>query len=190
MKKFLAIALVLAMATVANAGVALVRSDGLTTIGPNETITVQLKGTDSSGFGIGALDDGAALGSVSSLAFGSGLTPVDEGFIENMESPSAGIYGCLLDYASAYVTNNNVTGVMFSFVYVAPAVIPVGGITIAPVPYNELYRASDGADYNAPLTYIYIGGQLNDIDPLVLTPEPMTLGLLGLGGLFLRRRLA
>jgi len=194
MKKFLAIALVLAMVSVANAGVAFVRSDGLTTIGANETITLNLvvpasPAGGSSGFGIGAIDDGDATGSLGSFAFHANVSQVDTGFIQNTEA-SGGISGCLLSYASAYATTNNIAAgqVIFSMVYTAGSSVG-SGVTFAVVPYNDWYHET-GGDYQAPLSYIYVGGVSNDIDPLVLTPEPMTLGLLGLGGLFLRRRLA
>jgi hypothetical protein len=96
------------------------------------------------------------------------------------------VNGLLVEYMSANVTSVPTvpaTGVLYSFEYHVPDVPHSTIITI------ETY--ADGSNYFLPwidfLDGSWAEGHLAPLE-IHVTPEPMTVALLGLGGLFLRRR--
>jgi hypothetical protein len=189
MKKLVAIALIAAMATVANAGIGFTAPAG--DFNPGDVVTIVLTSTGAcNGFNFDAISDGGNGGVASDIIMGAGLTELLPGYLENT---SAGI---LIDYAAAYATGSPLgSGVaLFTFSYtVSPAITAPKMITIAPLPAGtSFYSRLDDTTYTAAASTGDLGGVTTPIDGVTLSiiPEPMTLGLLGLGGLFLRRRLA
>jgi hypothetical protein len=198
MKKLVAIALVLAVASMANAGIAFVTSTGATTVNAGDVITVQLKSSDlamTGGFNIGILTDFGANGTLSAPAISASLTQL--GSYEVLNTAANAVKGgtsALIYNAAAYGALNT-GGVAFSFSYTVPtgsSTIVIGGL-----PVGQYYMYSDGEAYNdgaATMANMSVAGAPTDVAignlTLSVVPEPMTLGLLSLGGLFLRRRLA
>ena len=78
--------------------------------------------------------------------------------------------------------------VVYSFMYHVPEVEPSTEITIASL--NTGFDPMIMKEIMTNLTDLAGGDSVNVLAPLVLhvIPEPMTIALLGLGGLFLRRR--
>jgi len=193
MKKFVAIALVLAMASMANAGIGFVAS--ATEVTSGGTVTIMLKATAAcNGFNFDAIDDGDVVGAAADIVWGAGLTQLMPGYIENGEKTGSAS-GVVIDYAAAYATTNAIAAgvTMFSFTYTAPTVLVPTNVTIAPLAAGVVFHSVlDNVDYTATASTGDLGGVTTPIDgvTILVTPEPMTLGLLGLGGLFLRRRLA
>jgi len=197
MKKLVAIALIAAMATVANAGLAMVASGvdkdlvapGLQ-VDAGDAVTISLTtAANFNGYGIDAIFDGGAGGAASDVwSGGAGLTYTLPGYQEN--SPT-----CLVSYVAAYASTNALPAdvLVFSFSYTVAATALPGTITLSALPAgSNFYSNVDAAWYTAEAPYCNLLGVTNSIDSasFQVIPEPMTLGLLGLGGLFLRRRLA
>jgi hypothetical protein len=202
MKKLVAIALIAAMATVANAGVSFVASGvdkdlvapGLQLdAGDAVTISMVVSGGTSAGFDVGVIDDGDALGAASDLSVNPLLTTqTNPGYVENSDAKDGSI-GALISFWG-YVTSGTplaAGATLASFQYTIAAT-QVGDVTIACAPAGSYWSALDGAAYEFGASTAGFGSGVVPIDAVTLNviPEPMTLGLLGLGGLFLRRRLA
>jgi len=187
MKKLVAIALIAAMATVANAAVGFTAAS--TDVEAGDIVTINLVGSGAcAGFSISAVSDGGMGGVAGALTFNPTLTILGPGYLDNTAA------GILFDTASAYAGGANVAagGVLFSFTYAVSAGAVPGAIVIAPLAAGTQFVDVYGDTYTAEASQGNIGGQMQDISGITLNviPEPMTLGLLGLGGLFLRRRLA
>jgi hypothetical protein len=191
MKKLVAIALVLVMASVASAGIGFVSSK--TDVLAGETVTITLVATAvCNGFSVDALGGvGTAPAGVATLGtYNVGLTALQPGYLEN----GAGI---LIDFIAAAPSAGAIAAGanLYTFTYTVSSAATLGQtVVIAPLALGaEFFSTLDGVSYtvsNAPTADL--GGVTTPIDGLTLNviPEPMTLGLLGLGGLFLRRRLA
>jgi hypothetical protein len=199
MKRLVTIALILVLAQAANARIALVAYDaagtsplpggGSVIAMPGGIITIKLISTDgaSGGILVDAIDDGAALGVASDLFVAPASSPISGGYLENTESPMAGISGCLVSYVSYAADPPIAAGAtLMSFHYQVSGVVTSLGVLAA----GTSFLSSDTFTYVAGPSIVAVNGANQPIEPLIIIPEPMTLGLLGLGGLFLRRRLA
>ena len=171
MKKILVLFIVLLMASVATAGnVWLVAPSGDILV--NTAVTIDVV-ADTGVFNMMSANILATVGAASapsSHALFTGAFDTD-GFIQNDGvSLITGIsLSCLMDF----VTNVPAGQVLYSFTYTTPSVVGVVGITAGNVniAYNDW---SNGTSMG--------GTSIN------VVPEPMTIALLGLGGMFLRRR--
>jgi hypothetical protein len=187
MKKLLVLIMVLGMVTMAQAG--LVFQAAVTDVNPSDNILITLSsGTEMvQGFAIDAIissNGGLAAGP---LAMPAAFEVQSVGNIIN--GMNAGQY-VLVDIIGASDTAPipapGVSGVIYSFMYHVPD-LPASSIITIGTFWDDL-------TYLAPEYTVAMGGGTfvgNEyFTPLVLhvIPEPMTIGLLGLGGLFLRRR--
>jgi hypothetical protein len=204
MKKLVAIALIAAMASVANGagtiGLYVQDWNGTDDFNPGDVLTIQLKNMDEvcNGFSLYTVSDGAGGGAASTpLTMGSGLTTILAGSISNTD-PDGTHAGVLINDVSAYATTNALPSgsILFSFVYTIDSGIDSPTtITLAPLASGTLFWYMDGEsklEWNADPSVGDLKAVTTPIDGVSfdVVPEPMTLGLLGLGGLFLRRRLA
>jgi hypothetical protein len=180
MKKLLVLALVLSMATMANAGLQFVTSNGVTEVNPSTVVTINLvttQGTTISGFGWDAVQGlGEASNGLISSNFGSQMGG-------NVYNPATGI---ILGgtYASDVHTPIQYSGgTVYSFQLHIPS-----------LPFSSIITVNTYADGDNYLDAYYFASGVGEVDgnftglTLHVIPEPMTMGLLGLGGLFLRRR--
>ena len=199
MKKLLVLALVLGMATVSQAAISFTATGAVgnqltVTAGATITINIVADGTcyglemtavesasvDSSGHATAIVDKG---GMISSIALGTGQSWADTAVLAD----SGNYDGALVAWAGTYGTTAAGTTLM-SFVYVVGS---TPGYWVAPMvegianlPFNSVDVADSVGGYGNILNqsdHVLMGG-------LQLVPEPMTIALLGLGGLFLRRR--
>jgi hypothetical protein len=187
MKKTLLVILCLSIATLAQGAIGFVPSKTNVTTG--ETITIRLiSDSPCMGFSIDAVSDGDKGGLCSNLSFNSGLTILNPGYIENAHVDYWSDFGpyVLFDYAAACATTSAIPAgaTIFSFDYKADSIL--GAVTIAPIisePWWPIIMGASGSIYPPP-------GDPQGITGCTITvvPEPMTVALLGFGGLLLRRR--
>ena len=170
------------MATMANA-VLVFQTAGTTEIVPSDNVVIDLISTQMiSYFSIDAIKASVGNGTASSPSVNSAFEVAYAGTL-NSE-------GMLSEYLSASDTSPipapGVSGRLYSFVYHVPDV-PINT-------YIIIGTYADGENWLSPQYTVANGGGTftgtQYFTPLVLHyfPEPMTMGLLGLGGLFLRRR--
>jgi hypothetical protein len=202
MRKLLVLLLVLGLASAVQATTVNFTINGLTEyVGtPGETVTIKII-ADSKCFGIDALMAVEATavdsanrataatdmdGSAPSLpAIGVGMTLAEAGYLEN-----SGTNGVLFDFFAEYSVDGVAAGVVLaSFNY---TIGPNLGYWVAPLVTGTSYRDIVGDEYAAGVSAasLDVGGNpvLVDIGGVHIIPEPVTIVLLGLGGLFLRRR--
>ena len=202
MRKLLVLLLVLGLVSAVQATTVNFTINGLTEyVGTaGETVTIKII-ADSKCFGIDSLMAVEATavdsanrataatdmdGSAPALpTIGVGMTLAEAGYLEN-----SGSNGVLFDYFSEYSVDGVAAGIVLaSFSY---TIGPVPNYWVAPLvtgtPYydivGDLYAAGVSAaslDVGGAPTLVPIGG-------VHIIPEPVTIVLLGLGGLFLRRR--
>jgi hypothetical protein len=181
MKKLLVLALVLSMATIANAGLTFVTSTGVTEVTAGQQVTINLvtdAGTSIMGFGFDAV--------VGSGVASGGAIAQPAIFQSRTNGPMNYAPGVLAAYTYASNTDTPsvyTTGIVYSFNLVIPALPASTNIVINTMSDGDLYL--DAAYFAAGVGEV--DGNFNALT-LHVTPEPMTLSLLGLGGLFLRRR--
>jgi hypothetical protein len=178
MKKACLVVICLSIASAASAAIGFVPSK--TTVAMGETINIKLIADGLCyGFVIGAVNDGNKGGMVSNLSFGTGMTVIDGGYIDN--TPDM-LFDTVAAFADPAVAAGNV---LFSFNYTADSIL--GQVTIAPIPWvpgDPIIIQSTGSIYPPPGDTQGIAGCT-----ITVVPEPVTVALLGLGGLFLRRRI-
>jgi hypothetical protein len=178
MKKLLVLALVLSMATMANAALVL-SIDGPTELatGAVGVYTVSYAG-------------GTILGSYVDIISDIGAQPfnIGNGVIITTNRDSSidvvGINSLSGNYEVGILNDvaaTNLGSPLFSFEFTAPLTVPVGG-------YAHISLLDNG---QLDLTWTQVvSPDLGDMPSVAvhITPEPITMTLLGLGGLFLRRR--
>jgi len=172
MKKLLVLALVLGMATMANAALT-VTITGPTSLDPGATGTYLI--SKSGGDALSADVDVVANVGTQVYGIGGGVVlPTNADSALNWTAPNttSGNYelACMDDITGLDLGTN-----LFNFTWTAPMM--GGTYTISMIENSFIDLAWE------PIT----GNTLVGIDVLVI-PEPMTMALLGLGGLFLRRR--
>lgn len=180
MKKLLVLALVLSMATIANAGLKFQLSTGETTaeVAPSDTVIVQLvtdEGTSVTGWGFDALvGEGTASGAAISSVFESQTL--------GEMNPAEGLLSWYTYAGNSEIPLAYNSGVLYSFTLHIP---DLPGSTII-----TITTMSDDIDY-LPAYYQDTTGYIEEnfgALTLHVVPEPITMALLGLGGLLLRRR--
>ena len=212
MKKVLVLMLVLAMSTVANAGIIDVELDGVGSLGGNGT-TIPLQGGETigikltlsytdyhatlypsyDGYALASLDLGLTADGTSSLTNGAlgmvtGLV-FDGGLAGNFTYDGSGGYTSIRGIALNPVKG----GVDIVWNIVMTAQEDASGLINLDLSINALTEYADytnaAGDNSYPLNSFaaMLDGQLGDL-AVTVVPEPMTIALLGLGGLFLRRR--
>jgi hypothetical protein len=116
---------------------------------------------------------------------GAGMTIAEPGYLEN-----SGTNGVLFDFFSEYSADGVAAGtVLASFSYTIGSVL---GYWVAPLETGTLYYDIVGDPYYADKSTasLLVEGSPTDvtIGGVHIIPEPVTIVLLGLGGLLLRRR--
>lgn len=170
MKKFMVLSLALAVVGLANAGLDLTTIPGMSYEVDTVAKTVTISGTGVVGFIFNlAPDAGVVTGAEVSSAFGTmrdnGTDPVGEG----MTTHAAGSWIMV-----SGVNTAPVTGVL--------AVVSYTGNPTELTFFHEqeFWYGDSGVDFGA--------GAVDLAGYTIVVPEPMTLGILGLGALFLRKR--
>jgi hypothetical protein len=165
MKKILVLMLVLGIASMATAGLTIT---GPTTVAPGGTVTLTLVADPISGTG----DYGYV------YVGGPGADPVS-------------LITMLTALSDGGMSGVNFTGNTYTYFYFVGANTPG-----QPPPY---LASGNWINFNVTASVTPIGGVIpisvvsflgytGDSHPVTVIPEPMTIGLLGLGGLLLRRR--
>jgi len=181
MKKLLVLALVLTMASMSSAALKIAVNgviDGTVTLQASETAVISIYTDAAIGFGSG---DWAGVGLMAPTA----LATITGGAVSFTSEPGLSIQGTIEGAAMPPMTGQEGIGLTLS-------------VTGANIPANTLLF--DGfilhCEGSGPTvvslwgTTQYVewdGGQLAGVT-ITQIPEPMTMALLGLGGLFLRRR--
>ena len=188
MKRALVFAMVLCLVQFASAGLIWTSSTGSFDVAAGDVITFTLTATAGSGSSLGiaidAISDNGAGGTMQSWTLNAGY--------DNPDVRMAGISGAdfsdLLGTPGAYgagdiafiqgVTTGGVTSNFFAFTYkvsdTASGIINITGLGIADLTGGAIV-ALGGVNVEVPAIALFV-------------PEPITVALLGLGGLFLRRR--
>jgi MYXO-CTERM domain-containing protein len=171
MKKLLVLALVLSMATLANAALT------LTISGPTElakaavgTYTVTSSGQDLAGIDLDIISDQGA----QPFGIGGGILLATS---RNSALDTAAINGASGNYELVVVNDTPalIGTTLFSFTFTA-------GTTAGTYHVSTIENSIYDTDFNAVI------GTVMPSFAVRVTPEPITMTLLGLGGLFLRRR--
>jgi len=187
MKKLVVLSALLAMSSIASAGMVLTAGGvdtGALTLSPSDTVMIGLYGNaDDPGYPavgnyfVGVIVDGPGTLDLSAVSTANISYTGNANTIAGAMDPDiAAFLGVKVPYADIVLNDLNTTA--------NPPIL--SGILVHDLPFHcdgpgeVIIRLFDGAG--------------NPMDSLIITqqgiPEPMTLGLLGLGGLFLRRRLA
>lgn len=179
MKKLLALVMVLVVASVVSAGVEWTFTSGAA----GDTVTISLVTTDATtvkGVALPLISDGGAGGFAANGAVNASLSSgLDNGY-NGATLASWGFTGTAGDWGAASGTAlTGVAGVIFSYDYTIDAAFVGDSITFAVSNLEGLM------DYQVLTSD---GSVAASSFAMSVVPEPMTLGLLGLGGLFLRRR--
>jgi hypothetical protein len=197
MKKVLVLVLVLAMATAANALTVDIQHDGSSSVTATagDTITVTIKAdtaADSYALSLGSTTTSTA-GDATATALGTLTAGFDS--INNAGTLRNG----MTNYQGArYILIDRING---SVLLESPSV--AAGTTLYSFDLKIPDLASNGDTFTVDAAVGFgvfspppagYGHQVNGLNPdttnllLITVPEPMTIALLGLGGLFLRRR--
>ncbi len=192
MKKFLVLVVVLALSSSAMAGLVELRIAVPQTIyEPSDTITIQVYATEfSTDFpsdSIGFMDIASMASDVDAIASNPSLNA--KLAVGTMGSSSVGDIvnsaGILIQDIRGYIEQGDLEGVVFTE---GAAVLYEFELHIPDAEYSTIITITmNGLDlYN--LGYNDPGYTATNTLQIHVVPEPMTIALLGLGGLFLRRR--
>lgn len=167
MKKVLALLLVFGMASLANATIVL-SVDGDTTVS-----AVTLSESESVLIDIHS-DDGTAYGAWLGIADSS----TDGEWVGNMSKYAAAGGDASYYSYGAYWWKVSASGT------------PTSGVVTAGKHFEIEFRCASGEPANTVVIKLMNNASSSELDRVTVSqiPEPMTIGLLGLGGLFLRRR--
>ena len=138
--------------------------------------------TDSQALASNVVNMGGAVGSAVVYTSTSGVSVLDSGFQINY-------LGNLVVTVAATTTSDPISSgtVTVSFDYTLPSTLS-SDYWVAPLANGELFYYSGGS-FAVGESYSALGAEGNVlIEGLHIIPEPMTVLLLGLGGLLLRRR--
>jgi hypothetical protein len=169
-KSVVSIVVVLVAASLASAAGFMVGGSASANIPLGGTVKVELVTDGAKSMTLEQIIDGASItGAASNMALSDGWTWDD--FDSLGTAVNAG--GVLIENATGTVMfgDPEVIGTAYSFDYTLAAGVPLG----------ETFQIGPGAGTNK------IGGVPVPLN-LTVVPEPMTIALLGLGGLFLRRK--
>jgi len=200
MKRLLVLVLVLGLAGAAQAGLEwqiqggtkLVDGSWVVSAGTNYTINLVSTDKNCNGYAIDAVAEVDASGNstngggqVLSFTPTAGGSKNQDVEIDNYQ----GNLFCVPSYV--YSTPIAANTPILSFVY--KVATPFSGkVTIALLDTDKIYTwdGGDGDNYAVSGSTVNLGGDGNVqfTTAITLVPEPMTIGLLGLGGLFLRRK--
>lgn len=171
MKKLLVLVLVLGIASIANAALTYTISAAL--VDHNVTYDIsgsQLIGTgNSAGAYSASIDKTGGTTSAGILSLGDTDKGVGAGWTSN-----AGV-GSAADYFPYMVVSSQSVGEVTQTTGVAWFVFDISGMTVGETMIMQASNEADNWAYGSAVT-------------ITAVPEPMTIALLGLGGLFLRRR--
>jgi hypothetical protein len=178
MKKLLVVLLVLGMASLAQATIGFTASN--INPDPGDTITIALNASETNviGMGFDVLTDNGGEDGVSGQTCHSGWNISDPGYTGMGTGTLLGYVLC----SQTGVPPTKLGGDLLYFSYVVPNV-PGEDINIS----AGLYGGSDEA-YVTILTGTVSSNVIPDSVTVHVTPEPMTMALLGLGGLVALRR--
>ena len=173
MKNLVILAIVLSLTATANAALTFVTDEAVPGwVDPGDTIRI-------------TFNDGGAVGAFGGL--GDFLVNIDQD--ADILVPEVSWQNAGLEMLTGFIFTVNGDGIDVLVTGTAFAINPVGDIF-----YLDFKVADDAVDGDV-ITISHSSGSWNGVFPkvapdvsLTVTPEPMTIALLGLGGLFLRRR--